>query len=386
MRRRLLAIGLRGRLGPLGLFGLLGLAGLLSSCGPGSLTAGGGGFGGETISGLVVGASGRGIGGAAVRLRASGSLEPKALREAATDSTGFFRVGRPSGDAFRLEVAGKEGQDSVRALIDLDPGQGPGRILAEAPVPRQARLRDPSGKPVAATLQAYGLGRTVTTDDSGRADLSTWPAADLWARADLPGGEAGDVFVPADGGDIEVGAGWLVDDFEGGQTRTRLGSLAGGGWWYVAAQGADGQSTRDIALAKDTLDAHGGRASLRAGFSFSAQAGSNYGLVGFHFGPTQADPVDLSGLDSLVFWIKGRGQVRVEFVADTGGGVTSHAVVVAPDSAWTRHVVTASALAPIDAGRSWATDSKRVRFLQFIVFQAAEFRLDDLRYYGKGRP
>jgi hypothetical protein len=348
--------------------------------------AGGGGFGGETISGLVVGASGRGIGGAAVRLRASGSLEPKALREASTDSTGFFRVARPAGDAFRLEVAGREGKDSVRALIDLDPGQAPGRILAEAPAPRPVRLRDRAGKPVAAVLQAYGLGRAITTNDSGVADLAAWPAADLWVRATLPSGEGNDLFVPAAGGDIEAGAGWLVDDFEGGSTRTRLGSLIGGGWWYVASQGADSQSTRDIASAKDSLDPRGGRASLRAGFSFSAQAPSNYGLVGFHFGPTQADPVDLSGLDSLVFWIKGRGQVRVEFVADTGGGVTSHAVVLTPDSAWTRRAVAASALAPIDAGRSWAADSKRVRFLQFIVFQAAEFRLDDLRYYGRARP
>ena len=64
------------------------------------------------------------------RLRASGSLESKAVREATTDEAGFFRVDRPAGDAFRLEVAGREGQDSVRALIDVDPGQAPGRILA----------------------------------------------------------------------------------------------------------------------------------------------------------------------------------------------------------------------------------------------------------------
>jgi hypothetical protein len=87
-----------------------------------------------------------------------------------------------------------------------------------------------------------------------------------------------------------------------------------------------------------------------------------------------------------VFWIKGQGSIRVEFVADTGGGVTSHAFVLSPDSTWTRHAVTASVLAPIDAGRSWAVDSRRVRFLQFIVFQAAEFRLDDLRYHGRARP
>lgn len=363
------------------------MPGLLASCGTdsASIASDGGGFGGETISGLVVGVSGRGVAGAAVRLRESESLESEAVRSAATDSTGFFRLGLPAGNAFRLEVAGLEGGDSVRALIDLDHGQSPGRILAGAALPRQVRLRDRSGNPVSATLQAYGLGRAVTTDDSGIALISDWPSADLWVRATLMNGDVNDLFVPSLGGELEVGAGWLLDDFEGGWNRTRLGSLIGGGWWYVASVGADSQSTRDIGLARDTLDSRGGRTSLRAGFTFST-APSGYGLVGFHFGPTQADPVDLSGLDSLVFWIKGRGTVRVEFVADTGGGVTSHALVLAPDTVWTRHAVTASALAPIDPGRSWAVDSRRVRFLQFIVFQAAEFRLDDLRYHGRARP
>ncbi|MBW8886298.1 MAG: carboxypeptidase regulatory-like domain-containing protein [Fibrobacteres bacterium] len=375
---------MRGRLVALGLSGLL--ASSLASCSSEPLADGGGGFGGETISGLVAGASGRGIVGASVRLRASNSLEEKALREAATDSAGLFRLELPAGTAFRLEVAGWEGTDTVRALVDLDRGQSPGRILAEAQPPRQVRLRDPSGKPVSAVLQAYGLGRAIATDDSGRAVLTGWPSADLWVRATLANGDVYDLFVPASGGDLEVGAGWLLDDFEGGESRTRLGSLVGGGWWYVASQGADSQTVRDIALMKDTLDAHGGRASLHAGFSFPPPASNSYGLVGFHFGPTQADEVDLSGLDSLVFWIKGSGSVRVELVADTGGGVTSHALVLSLDSAWTRHTVTASALAPIDAGRSWAVDSKRVRFLQFIVFQTTDFRLDDLRYYGRARP
>jgi hypothetical protein len=368
----------------------LGLLGMLVSCGKEPLTAEGGGFGGETISGVVVGNSGKGITGASVRLRASNSLDSKALRTAVTDGSGFFRIPQPVGTAFRLEVAGlgeagQEGKDSVRALIDLDHGQSPGRILAEKRLPREVRLRDRSGKAVAAVLQAYGLGRTVTTDDSGYAALSGWPPADLWVRASLMNGEAGDLFVPSTGGDLVAGAGWLVDDFESGQTRTRLGSLIGGGWWYVASVGADSQSTRDIALTRDTLDAHDGRASLHAGFAF-ASVPSSYGLVGFHFGPTDADPKDLSGLDSVVFWVKGRGTVRVEFVADTEVGVTSHALVLSPDSVWTRHAVAASALAPIDAGRSWAVDSKRVRFLQFIVFQTAEFRLDDLRYFGKALP
>lgn len=361
---------------------LAGLAALLASCASETSVAGGGGFGGETLSGVVVGASGKGVPGASVRLRASGSLDAAPLREGTTDGTGRFRLEMPAGLALRLEVAGIEGTDSVKALLDLDPGQAPGRILADVPAGREVRVRDAQGNPVAATLLAYGLGRSVATDDSGRAALAGWPNAGLWVRAAPKQGAAQDLFVPAEGGDLELGTGWLVDDFEGGESRTRLGSLTGGGWWYVASKGADSQTARDIASMRDTSDAHGGKASLHAGFAFSTDA-PRFGLVGFHFGLTEADPVDLSGLDSLEFWAKGRGAVRVEFVADTGGGVTSHFHLVQLDTAWKRFCVPASSLQPLDAGRTWAKDFRRVRFLQFIVFQTADFRLDDLRYHGR---
>lgn len=361
------------------------LLGLLGSCASESSVAGGGGFGGETLSGLVVGASGKGVADAAVRLRASGSLDATALREERTDSTGRFRIELPSGLALRLEVAGRDGTDSVKALVDLDPGQSPGRILAETSVPRTVQLRDALGATLPGRIQAYGLGRTLETDDSGRVDLSGWPNADLWARVTARSGESRDLFVPAGaGGNLAVEPGWLLDDFEGAGTRTRLGLLTGGGWWYVASQSADTPSVRDIATMKGTSDAHAG-SSLHAFFTLP-EGGGGYGLVGFHFGVTEAQPVDLSGMDSLVFWAKGTGTVRVEFVADTGGGVTSHALVVQPTANWQRFVVPASSLSPVDAGRRWAVDSKRVRFLQFIVFDSADFRLDDLRYYGRDIP
>jgi hypothetical protein len=135
---------------------------------------------------------------------------------------------------------------------------------------------------------------------------------------------------------------------------------------------------------RDALDAHSG-SSLHAFFTLPA-SGIRFGLLGFHFGVTETQTVDLSGMDSLVFWAKGSGNVRVEMVADTGGGVTSHALVIQPTGTWRRFAVPASSLSPIDAGRSWAQDSKKVRFLQFIVFESADFRLDDLRYYGRDLP
>jgi len=357
----------------------------LSGCGSDSTTAGGGGFGGETISGLVVGLSGKGIPGARLRLRDGASPLDAVLREATTDSTGRFRLETPLGVALRLEVAGWDGADTVRALLDLEAGQSPGRILAEAPPPRRLQLVDATGRPIAAAFRAYGLGRAGTTDDSGFASLEGWPAADVWIEATTRGGPTRDLFVPREGGRVVVDHGWLVDDFEGSFNRTRLGILAGGGWWYVAAVGTTDRRVPDISSMRDSTDSRGGKASLHPRFSFIDTA-ARYGLVGFHFGAVETDPVDLSGLDSLVFHARGTGTVRVEFIAEAGGGVTSHAVQIQLDTAWTRHVVPAASLAPIAQGRSWSTDSRRVRFLQFIVFQDADFRLDDIRYYGRNRP
>jgi len=362
------------------------LLALLNACATEEMTAGGGGFGGETLSGVVVGSSGKGVSGATVRLRASSSLDIPALREGSADSTGRFRLEIPAGIALRLEAAGKDGTDSVRALVDLDPGQSPGRILAEPSSPRLVQLREVSGSALPARVQSYGLGRSLQTDDSGRVDLSGWPNADLWVKVTARSGASRDLFVPAGAsGNLVVEPGWLLDDFEGPQTRTRLGMLTGGGWWYVASEKADSSSVRDIATMRDATDAHDGRASLHASFTLPT-SGVRYGLVGFHFGLTEAQTVDLSSMDSLVLWAKGSGSVRVEFVADTGGGVTSHALVIQPTSSWQRFVVPASSLSPIDAWRTWAIDAKRVRFLQFIVFDSADFRLDGLRYYGRDLP
>lgn len=358
---------------------------LLAGCSSDSTTAGGGGFGGETISGVVVGVSGKGIPAARLRLRNGGSSGDAVLTATTTDSTGRFRLETPQGIALRLEVAGWDGTDTVRALLDVEPGQSPGRILAEAPLPRRIQFVDAAGLPVVATLRAYGLGRSAATNDSGFAELGNWPAADVWIEATTKDGVVHDVFVPREGGRILVDRGWLVDDFEGASNRTRLGLLAGGGWWYVAAVGTTDRKVPDIAAMRDTTASRHGMASLHPRFAF-LDTTTRYGLVGFHFGPVETDLVNLSGLDSLVFQARGTGTVRVEFVSDTGGGVTSHALQIQLDTAWTRHVVRASALSPIVQGRSWGTDSRRVRFLQFIVFQDADFRLDDIRYYGTKRP
>ena len=193
--------------------------------------AGGGGFGGETISGRVVDAAGRPVPGARLRARLSRSLDGKSLQEASTDDSGRYLLSELPAEALRIEVAGQSGTDSVKAILDRDPGKAGGEVAALAVSDRRIRIVDGAGSPVAAALQAYGLGAVASTDDSGVVQLPRWPVSDIWVKASpRDGGSPFDLLIPARSkGDLVASSGWLVDDFEGGETRTRLGLLIGGG-------------------------------------------------------------------------------------------------------------------------------------------------------------
>jgi len=355
---------------------------------------GGGGFGGETISGRVVDGSGRPVPGAALLARPSRSLDGQALLETIADDSGRYTLAGLPVASLRIEVSGKVGGDSVDALIDRDPDRPTGDIVALPATTRRIRIVDGAGVPVAATLQAYGLGAVESTDDSGVALLPGWPASDIWIRVSpRDGGAPFDLFVPATAtGDVVASPGWLVDDFEGATTKTRLGLLIGGGWWYaasagtVADTGAANLGTDVFGHGYDTTQAHGGRASLHVNFVFSSTGSSRYGLVGFHFGVVDGDPVDLSGLDSLVLWLKGNGPVRVDLIGLEHGVKHVYAKSVTPGSDWTRFALVPTDFAPVDGGTVWTSASTQALYLQFSVYADTEFWLDDLRLFARFLP
>lgn len=371
------------------------LVAFLVACGDKGSAAGGGGFGGETVSGVVVDLAGAPVPGARIDMRASRSWEDAVLATARTDTQGRFVFDKTPSFPVRLEVAAQVGTDSLRAVLDVEPGAGAlGRIAAQASPARRVRLVSASGVPIAATISAYGLGRSAASDDSGYVRLDGWPLVDAWVRV-VPsgGGDASDLLVPrAASGDLVLEPGWLVDDFESGMTRTRLGLLVGGGWWYAVAVGEDSARyvsplTRDIAALRDTGVSHGGRGSLHARFALRPDSVWGYGIVGFRFGATRNLSVDLDGMDSLVFWARGSGAVRAEIVAVDGQDTAHYAKTFSPGAEWGRVVVRATELLPVETGAGpWSAASKRAILLQFIVFDSAEFWIDDLRLFGTYLP
>jgi hypothetical protein len=372
-----------------GLSALLFLAG----CGTDRST-GGGGFGGETISGRVIDGSGKPVPGAALRARLSRSLDGQSLVETLADDSGRYLLTGLPVVSLRIEVSGRVGADSVNALVDRDPGRAAGDIVALSATSRRIRIVDGAGVPVAATLQAYGLGAVASTDDSGVVRLSGWPISDIWALVSPRDGSATfDLFVPATAtGDLVAAPGWLVDDFEGTSTKTRLGLLIGGGWWYAVTAGTTADSvatnvTTDVfGHGYDTTQAHGGHASLHAKFVFSPVNSSRYGLVGFHLGVVDGASVDLSTMDSLVLWLKGNGPVRVDLVGKEQGVKRVYAKSVTPGTDWTRFALVPTDFAPVDGGTNWTSASTQALYLQFSVYSDTEFWLDDIRLFAKRLP
>ncbi|MCB9495987.1 MAG: carboxypeptidase regulatory-like domain-containing protein [Fibrobacteria bacterium] len=372
----------------------------LASCGS-DTSAGGGGFGGETISGRVVDGSGQPVAGAVVRARMPQSLDGKPSAQTSTNDSGRFTLeGLPS-TFLRIEIAGRVDGDSVRALADRDPGRPTGDLVARSTTLHSIGIVDDQGRPVAATLQAYGLGTVASTDDSGIARLSGWPLSDLWARVTPRDGQAAfDLFVPASasadpGGSrsrLVAAPGWLIDDFEGTSTKTRLGLLIGGGWWYAASSGTNSDlAGKEIGHAVfghgyDTTRAHGGNASLHVDFAFDPGTPDRYGLVGFHLGVVDGQTVDLSGMDSLEIWLKGNGPVRIDLVALEGGAKHVYARSVDPGADWTRFALVPTDFVPVDGGTEFPAASSQVLYLQFSVYQDTEFWLDDLRLFAKTLP
>lgn len=355
---------------------------------------GGGGFGGETISGRVVDSSGRPVPQATVRARLARVLDRTSLAETAADDSGRFTLDGLPTASLRIELAGRVGAQALQSLLERDPDRPVQPFVARAATSRHVRIVDATGQPVAAALQAYGLGAVASTDDAGVALLAGWPASDLWARVSpRDGGPAFDLFVPGSAtGDLVASPGWLIDDFEGASTKTRLGLLIGGGWWYAASAGTlvdpEGAHVGQTVFGQgyDTTQSHGGRASLRVNFAFTPGNPARYGLVGFHLGTVDGQAVDLSTLDSLVFWLKSDGPVRVDFIAREQGVKRVYGKTATPGADWTRFALAPADFVPIDGGTNWPGALAQTLYLQFSVFDDTEFRLDDLRLFARHLP
>jgi hypothetical protein len=208
--------------------------------------------------------------------------------------------------------------------------------------------------------------------------------------------------------DIQSDDGFLLEDFDDGNSSPLIAAFGAGGKWYLYDEmagtsfepsGIDSQ----IILGISATDAWKGK-SLGLSIHLDSFATAPYGSLACKLGPDSGQGrADLSELDSVSFWVKGSGQFRLVFASDyihtkypiEEAGADLGYVFRAP-AQWTRMVIPVDSLQPPSGsqpqldGIQWHDVASSIDLLVIGSWDSPgltiEIRLDDIRLHGVSHP
>jgi hypothetical protein len=186
----------------------------------------------------------------------------------------------------------------------------------------------------------------------------------------------------------------VLDDFDGECGVSTLHNLMGGGYWFglgnetLVVPNPDPTITSEHCV-EDSLWSHG--KSFHLSYQASGQDTiGNWVLVGIVFG-REGVPVNLSGLETISFWAKGKGSVSVQLNTEKVrlfGDYGYHQKDISLDSQWTQIRIGAEELlAPQGSQASMqgvmiGDVLRQSHLVQFVVHGSGEIWLDDLTLEG----
>lgn len=163
----------------------------------------------------------------------------------------------------------------------------------------------------------------------------------------------------------------LVDDFEDANTTTKLPFPTS--WRAGTVIGYTYTNPTNVLAGR-------GRPGQAMHFTYTAPA-PEYGVVATPLN----GPRSLRGLDSLVFWARGNGKVRVAFEHLVGNAGPKAWTSRPLDTAWTRYCIRPENLDLPDGtanNQGWQAVRDSVTDLSFITQGGSEIYLDDIRLHG----
>ena len=198
--------------------------------------------------------------------------------------------------------------------------------------------------------------------------------------------------------------GMLIDDFDNGTGIPQIRAFGAGSKWYVYNDGAGttiAPTGVDSNITRAFLDSNAWKGkSLGLTIKLDTVIAAPYGSLACHLGiDSGKGRVDLSTMDSISFWIKGSGLIRIFFASDyihtkyptTQAGADLGFNVVLP-SVWTRiSIPTDSLLPPVGTtprtdGVVWSMVSQSIDLLGLGTWsspgQTVNFTIDDIRLHG----
>lgn len=198
--------------------------------------------------------------------------------------------------------------------------------------------------------------------------------------------------------------GFLLEDFDDGDALPLLHALGAGAAWYVYRDGVGtlfepAEVESQITSALQSSDAWQGR-SLNLKVHLDSEVVDAYGSLACKLGVQGgAGRADLSELDSISFWMKGSGQVRIAFASDY---IHTHYPVTQAyadlgfnmqvPAEWTRITIPVDSLLPPENSEPWTdgvTWTDVAKSIDLFIMgtwddsgQTVEFSVDEIRFHG----
>lgn len=182
-----------------------------------------------------------------------------------------------------------------------------------------------------------------------------------------------------------VGDSILLEDFEDKAPANRFHALSGAGWWYTYSDPGSWFEPAKIADAWVQGDSawQGGR-SLRMKMLVQGAPDEKYALCGFDLensarydSTSPAVLHDLTALDSVSFWARGQGAMKLQLVSAISVLTSVSAEFVLTET-WTRHVVAVQAF----DGERWSLLAGRITAVNFLAQESADLWLDQVYLHG----
>ncbi|MBQ3716468.1 MAG: carboxypeptidase regulatory-like domain-containing protein [Fibrobacter sp.] len=312
---------------------------------------------------------------------------------AETDENGFLKVNTMDVGSYIIEAR----NDSLKGfekieITKADTGiiEMPLRVQKPGALSGKVNLPDGTGS---VTVSVRGLDYSVQTDTSGLFEFESLPEGKIEVVAfiysdstykDENGWESHVEDMRIIGSkSAEIKSKKTIDSLEIGEPEPFYALFADfengtSGWHTGVSQYAEAKLESEQVDDRDGWVAH---------FTSVNDSALNWALMGYAF----KNPVDFSGLDSVVFWAKGTDHISVSF--DVNADSTEDVVTgkswthLDLDSVWTRYCVTpADMLDSSDTnGENRGWDAVKTHITHFSLFSGpgtSEFWIDDIEFFG----
>ena len=303
-----------------------------------------------------------------------------ALTDTRTDAKGQFTMEWPAKGDYRLTIS--DGSNAFTKVYAAKDFEDIDTLMLEPTSTISSRLTLKGGESYA-WVGIYGLDIFVKTGSSGEYVLPNLPATDsltlYFLRKDNNTPKVEWTIKPIADSTLFLQPSMMLQDFEGDISK-----------WYFSIDTVGSTRTPDSVQQALEIDEERNSTVFHGKYKLNTANDYCWVLVG-----TQFDGIswNLSELDSVEFYAKGSGSVRVaierwdKLAEEAGYSVKAASEWIKISSSWKRIVVRPNDLCKntqdnYDCSSSWEAVKEYVRQIHIFAQDGSEFYIDDVKLYG----